>query len=383
MTDRDRTLTRAARLALSLLVAGIAGAAPAVRAGNGAQVSGSVYVDYWGIPNKDAAPRAPKVLSPEASLRVGVDVHDELTFSAKACVSCHGVELDHVVLDYQPSAWFNVQFGRIAVPFGEYSQRVDPSGHKTASAPLIYDMGRMAFGERNALNLGIVPQPYVDTGVLVYGTFWLGSKLQVWYGLYGVAGLKGANDVDWMSMRTVPYSDNNDEPAGGARMTVTLSSDEGFFGDVSVGGSATAGHYDKAARLEYRMWGADASMRLGPFTLRGEYAARRTDLDPAASGYPFALVDGWFKKEGWYGEVEHPLGKYLRAVYRYDELRRAGVPLPGANASLSTDSRIARYTAGLVVTPAQNVYMKLGWELWKPTDFQEFHSYHVGFGGAF
>jgi hypothetical protein len=310
-----------------------------------------------------------------------VDVNDDVTFSAKGCISCHGIDLDHVTLEYQPSSWFNVQFGRLAVPFGEYAQRVDPSGHKTSSAPLIYDMGRMAFGERTAMNLGVVPQPYVDTGVLVYGTFWL-SKLQVWYGLYGVAGLKGANDVDWVSMRSVPYTDNNDEPAGGARVALTLSSDEGFLGDISLGGSATAGHYDKAGKLLYRMWGADASMRLGAVTLRGEYAARRTDLDPNAS-YPFTMLDPWFKKEGWYGEMEHPLGKYVSAIYRYDELRRAGVPLTGASPTFSADSRITRYTAGVVITPAQNIYMKMNWEYWKPTDFEKFHSYHVGFGGAF
>ena len=53
------------------------------------------------------------------------------------------------------------------MPFGEYANRVDPSGHKTASAPLIYDMGRMAYGDKNAMNLGVIPQPYSDTGALV------------------------------------------------------------------------------------------------------------------------------------------------------------------------------------------------------------------------
>ncbi|HTN54084.1 MAG TPA: hypothetical protein VML50_16875, partial [Anaeromyxobacter sp.] len=341
-----------------------------------------VYLDYWGIPNKNAAQNAPASFTPDASLKIGVDVHDELSFSAKACVSCHGVEIDHIALDYQPTAWFNVQFGRLAVPFGEYSQRVDSSGHKTASAPLIYDMGRMAYGDRTSMNLGVLPQPYVDTGVLVYGTVWLGSKLQVWYGLYGVAGLKGANDVDWMSMRSIPYTDNNREPAGGGRLALTLSQDEGFFGDVSVGASGSAGHYDKDAKLKYLIYGLDASARFGPVTIRGEYAARKMDLSQTAS-YPYQPVDFWMRKEGWYAELEHPLGKYLSAVYRYDTLRRLGVPLPGTNAALTPDSSIVRYTAGLVVSPAQAIYMKLMWEYWDPTDFQSFHSYHVGLGGAF
>jgi hypothetical protein len=70
-------------------------------------------------------------------------------------------------------------------------------------------------------------------------------------------------------------------------------------------------------------------------------------------------------------------------VYRYDELRRIGSPLPGAQASLSTDSRITRYTGGLVITPAQAIYVKLSYEYWEARDFTDFHSYHVGMGGAF
>jgi hypothetical protein len=379
MTDRLASLARAALLAFALL------AAAAGRAGDSdVRVSGSAYVDGWIVPEPDVSSRVPDGITFGGSLKIGVDVHDDLAFSAKACISCHGIEPEHVVLDYTPKPWFNVQFGRLAVPFGEYSERVDPSGHKTASAPLIYDMGRMAFGERSAFNLGVLPLPYTDTGVLVYGTFWLGGKIQVWYGGYGVAGLKGANDVDWISMRAPPYSDNNRVPSGGGRIVLAYSSDgESFIGDAHVGGSFTAGRYDRAAQLEYLIWGADAALRLGPFTLRGEYASRKTDVDPAASGYRFELVDDYFRKEGFYGELEHPLGPWLSAVYRYDELHRVGVPLPGATAALSTDSKIVRYTGGLVVTPAQAIYVKLSWERWEPTDFPTFDSYHAGLGGAF
>ncbi|ACG72205.1 conserved hypothetical protein [Anaeromyxobacter sp. K] len=384
MTDllaRPRALRLAARLSLA---ACLLAAAAAARAGDGVIVSGSAYVDFWGIPDRSVGRGAPQGLTLDASLKVGVDIHDDLSFTAKACASCHGFEMEHVALEYTPKTWFNVQAGRILVPFGEYSQRADPSGHKPASAPLIYDMGRMAYGARTVMNLGIVPMPYSDTGALAYGVAWLGERLQVWYGLYGVAGLKGSNDVDWMALRTSSYSDNNRELAGGARLALTYSADaNAFIGDATLGGSFTGGRYDKDAKLKYLMWGVDASFRLGPFTARGEYAARRTDLDPDATGYRYGLVDDWFEKEGWYGELEHPLGRYLAAVYRFDELRRKGAPLPGASAELSIDSRIQRYTGGLVVTPAQGVFVKLSYEYWDTTDFEDFHSYHVGMGGAF
>lgn len=371
------------RLLRAALVAALALPA-AARAGSNTNVSGSVYVDYWGILDKTVARRSPASTTPDISLSVGVDIHDDLSFSAKVCVSCHGIEPEHAYLDFTPKTWFNVQVGRLLVPFGEWPERLDPGSHKTASAPLIWDMGRMAYGERSAMNLGVVPQPYVDTGAELYGTFWLGSVVQVWYGGYGVSGLRGGNDADWIAMRATPYTDNNRTLSYGGRGVLTYSSEPGsFFGDASIGGSYSQGKYDKEARLGYVMWGADASLRLGPFTLRGEYASRKTDLDPTATGYRFDIVDPYFNKTGYYAELEHPLGRYLAAVYRYDELRRQGLPLPSSTLNLSPDSTVTRYTGGLVVTPAQSVYMKLSWEYWQPTDFERFHSFHVGLGGAF
>jgi hypothetical protein len=383
MTDRRRSPAYAAALAIALLVAGLA--APALaRAADGILYSGSAYVDYWGIPDREVAARAPRGMAPATSIKLGLDVNDDLSFGAKACVSCHGIDMELVALDYQPRTWFNVQFGRISVPFGDFSNRVDPTSYRTATQPLVYDMGRMPFGSRSAMNLGVLPLPYVDTGALVYGVRWLGARIQVWYGIYGVAGLRGSNDIDWMALRSIPYNDNNREPAGGARLAISFSANPGaFFGDASIGGSYTGGRYDREATLEYHAWAADATLRFGKLVLRGEYAARRTDLDPAATGYPLALEDPWFRKEGFYGEAEVPLGKYLAVVYRYDELRRLGAPLPGAVAELSRDSRFLRHTAGIVLSPAPSLLVKLSWDAWRTTDFGDFVTYNVGMGGAF
>lgn len=366
-----------------LLVGALLAAAPAA-AVEGIIFSGSVYVDQWGFPGeREAARRSPQAFAPATSIKVGADVNDDLSFSAKACISCHGVDLEHVALDFQPRTWFNVQAGRIAVPFGDFSNRVDPVSYKAGSQPLVFDMGRMAYGSRTNMNLGVLPMPYVDTGALVYGVKWLGSRIQTWYGVYGVGGLRGSNDVDWMALRTPPYNDNNAEPAYGGRLALSYSSDAGdFFGDASVGGSYTAGKYDRDAKLGYEAWGADATFRLWKMTLRGEYARRKTDLDPEAS-YPFELKDPFFVKDGFYAELEHPLGKYLDVVYRYEELARKGTPLPGAPAEMTADSRFVRYTGGVAVTPAQNLIVKLSWEYWDTTDFGKFQTYHVGLGGAF
>ncbi len=377
MTER-RVVRSAAALAIALLAPVVA------RAAEGVIYSGSAYVDYMGVPDKAAAANAPLGLAPMASIRIGMDVNDELSFQTKACVSCHGIDMETINLDFQPKNWFNVQLGRIAVPFGEFSNRVDPGSYKTGSQPLIYDMGRMVYGSRSAMNLGVLPLPYVDTGVLVYGVKWLGEKIQAWYGVYGVSGLRGSNDIDWMAMRSIPYNDNNKLPGYGGRLALSYSSNPGaFFGDANLGVSYTAGKYDKAATLGYEAWAADATLRFGKLVLRGEYASRKTDLDPNATGYPYAVVDPWFTKSGYYAEAELPLGAYLSVVYRYDTLERKGTPLPGSVAELSSDSKFERHTGGVVITPAAALYLKASFESWQTTDFGNFYVYHAGIGGAF
>jgi hypothetical protein len=377
MTERRSLRHAALALAAALLAPG------AARAAEGVIYSGSAYVDYWGIPDAEAAAASPESVAPMTSIRLGIDVSDDVVFTTKACVSCHGVDFETVAIDYQPKSWFNVQFGRISVPFGEFSNRVDPGSYKTASQPLIYDMGRMAYGGRSAMNLGVLPLPYVDTGVLVYGVRWLGEKIQVWYGVYGVAGLRGSNDLDWMAMRSIPYNDNNSVPAGGGRLALAYSSDPGsFFGDANLGGSYTAGRYDQDGNLGYEAWAVDATLRLGKILLRGEYASRKTDLAPDAD-YPYALADPWFEKAGYFAEAEVPLGGYLSAVYRYEEMWRTGTPLPGSVEELSADSRFLRHSAGVMITPVAALYLKASWELWQTTDFGDFNTYHAGIGGAF
>lgn len=386
MTERPGGAPRGPRrraLAAGLLALALAGGAGAARAAPSVAVSGSFYVDTWVIPD-GAAVRATRGVTPDGSLKVGVDIDDDLSFSTKACLSCHGIELEHAAFDYQPKLWFNLQVGRIAVPFGEYANRIDPSGHKATSGPLIYDMGRSAFADRANLNGPVVMLPYVDTGALAYGMFFLADVVQVWYGAYAVAGLKGGNDVDWMALRSVPYADNNAEPAYGGRLALTLTSEPGhLFGDVSLGASYTGGRFDKAARLRYDAVAIDAALPIWKATLRGEWALRRTRLDPSAAGYAYDVVDPWFDKQGFYAELEHPLGRSSSVVARFDRLERRGVPLPGSAQALTPATRIDRATAGLVTSLASSLYLKVSYEYWMPTAWAEFHSGHLGLGGAF
>jgi hypothetical protein len=371
------------RVPLLALTATLATATPI--GAEGVNVSGSVYADYFGMTDQSARQTSLSGITHEVAVKLEVDVKENLSFTAKACYGCHGLEIERAYVDFTPKSWINVQAGRIPVPFGEFALRTDPGSHRTASKPLMYEMGRMVHYGSNAFNLGVVPMPYVDTGVLAYGQTWLGQHLQVWYGAYGVAGLKGQNDVDYAAMHSIYYNDNNRAPSGGGRVVLNYSSSTpgATFRDATLGFSAMYGRYDPALKLGYTVLGVDASTRLGPVVLRGEAALRRTDIDPNAPGYRFQIIDPFIEKSGFYLEAEHPLGSRLQVVYRFDGLRRRGVPLPGSDPLLSPDSKILRYTQGLQFTLTDALYSKLEYEYWWFSDFPSFHAGHLGIGGVF
>jgi len=371
-------MTEAARAALAAAVA-VSGLA---FAGASTTVSGSAYLDYWYLSSEHARAASLQPITPEAAIKIEVDVHESVSFSARMCFGCHGLEIDRAHIDFTPSQYFNLQVGRVGVPFGEFSVRYDPTSHRTVSKPLIYEMGRMPYYGTTAFNLGVVPQPYVDTGAVVYGQVWLGEHVQLWYGGYAVAGYKGTNDVDWVSMRTPYYLDNNRFPSGGGRGVITFSGNPGsVFRDLTLGFSGMHGFYDPEEKKKYSVFGVDLALRLGVVTFRAEAAVMRMNVDPDLRGYRYQLVDPWFEKGGFYAELEHPIGSHLILLYRFDLFRRVGAPLPGSQ--LDYDSRILRYTGAAQVLLGESVFLKGSYEYWWFTGFPDSHAGHLGIGGMF
>lgn len=370
-------MTRTALFFACVLAAGTAIASAS------STVSGSAYVDYWWLSTTEARQTSLNPFTPEAALKVEIDVHENVSFSARMCFGCHGLEIDRAHLDFTPGQYFNVQVGRVGVPFGEFSVRYDPTSHRTVSKPLIYEMGRMPYYGRNAFNLGVVPTPNVDTGAVVYGQLWFGENVQLWYGGYAVAGFKGSNDFDWISMRTPYYLDNNRFPSIGGRSVLTVSASNSVFRDFSLGVSGMFGVYDPAGKKKYSAFGLDLSLRIGPVTFRSEAAFMRFNIDPALPGYKYELIDPFVDKGGFYAELEHPIGSHLILLYRFDMLRRAGAPLPGSLDALSTDSMILRYTQALQVLLSDSIFVKASYEYYFFTDFAAAHSAHFGVGGMF
>jgi len=377
-------MTSRSLLALGALLA-LAVARPALGGDVAVNFAGSAYVDYWFANSPSANKASIMGITPEAAVKMEVDVNDTLSFSARVCFSCHGLEVDRAHVDWTPTPAFNIQAGRIGVPFGEMSVRYDPTSHRSVSKPLIYDMGRMAYYGRSGFNLGVVPQPYVDTGVVVYGQVWPSEQVQLWYGAYVVGGMRGENDFDFIAQRTSLYIDNNNEPAGGGRVVLTVSSSglDSAFKDFSIGFSGMYGHYDPNRLRAYTALGVDASLRIGPVTLRGEAAFIRIDLEPDPTLYRYRLLDTYLDKGGFFFELEHPIGSRFSTLYRFDMLARKGIPLPGSDPRLSPDSRIYRYTQAFQVALSSSMYVKASYEYTSLTDFPSFHSIHLGVGGAF
>jgi hypothetical protein len=318
---------------------------------------GSASVDYRFVsglnPPQNPSPLGITGLTFEVAQKVVAEVGHGVSFTVKACGGCHGIEVDQGFGEVRLKRFFNVRVGRLNVPFGEFTLRHDPANYTTPSKPLPYAMGDMLEYSREGFNLGVVPGPYVDNGIEAFGSFSLSAKVQLDYALYVVKGLAGSNDLDFTASRS--YVDNNRTPAFGGRVVLTGD-------DWAFGGSASAGAYDAKDSLWYVMGGLEFYARFGNFVVRAEALARRTDLDPAATGYPFVLIDRWFLKAGWYAQIDWSPRPELTFILRSDGLHRLGMPIPGTG--LSQSAGVQRQTAAMMVRTHEHLAVKLDYELW-------------------
>lgn len=334
--------------------------APVVARAIELNLAGSLQLDYLYTPFSGVDPRPARGtldgLTQEFSLKLAVDINDHVSANVKACYGCHGFEMAMAYADFRVADELNFRVGRIVPTFGEFGLRHDPGNHRLSDKPLPYDMGRML--RLQDFDRSVLPSPYVDNGVEVSGSHFFGQRVQLDYAAHIVSGLRanGATpaEVDWSAMHSAApyYVDNNSEPAFGGRLGATVRIAERV--DLSLGASAMYGHYDDNGRLPYLLLGADVYLRLGRTNVRGEYLIRRTDMavgDPAR--FQFALPTGangapsgelFQVRDGWYVEVEQPLGRRLDLVLRWDGMRRRGNVL--TTSQLGFDAGVTRWTLG-------------------------------------
>jgi hypothetical protein len=297
----------------------------------------------------------------------------------KVCFACHGFEAAAAFVDLRAADELSVRIGRLTPEFGSFPQRGDPANHRTNDKPLPYDMGRML--HHREWNEGILPAPWVDNGVELLGTRFVGAG-RVDYAAYILSGPKGAvdaTDFDFVASRGANqyYVDNNSEPVVGARLSGTADLDSEGHG-ITFGASFMTGRYDPGRQLGFLIAGADLVANLESIVIRAEYLARRTDMAVAAG--PGLPPDAHFFKHGFYAEAEVPLGA-VDAFARFDGLLRSGDV--AAMTALSANSRVLRYTAGAAIRMSANIRLKTSVEYYQFTDFGNDVALHIGVATPF
>jgi hypothetical protein len=351
--------------------------------------AGSVQLDYMAVPTEEVGRQISlDGATVELSLKLAVDFGDNVQANVKLCVACHGVEVGMAFFDLRVADELNFRVGRFTPAFGEFPLRHDPANHRTSDKPLPYDMGRML--RLNDWNMSILPAPWVDNGVEVNGTHFFGESAQVDYAVYAVGGPRAsadAFDFEYKLSRSgeLYYVDNNSRPTLGGRLAFTWLGD-GYA--LHAGASGMTGDYDVNNDLRFYLLGVESFIRIGKVFIRGEVLERRTEMalgeDPATRFKYGPGADGefdpWFLKQGFYGEVEFPVGP-VDIVLRGDGLRRKGNV--SATSTLRSESEILRYTAAASMAITGTLRLKLSGERYDFSDFDDETAVHLGIAGPF
>jgi len=364
-------------------------APPPKQAGFRRNFAGSIQLDYMAVLTENTGRRiAFDGATAEVSLKIAMDFNSRISSNVKVCVACHGFEVGMAFFDIRVADELNFRVGRFTPTFGDFPVRHDPANHRTSDKPLPYDMGRMLRG--TDWNQGVLPAPWVDNGLEISGTHYFGQNLQTSYALFAVGGPRAASnpvDFDFAQSRSGEsyYIDNNSRPVVGGQAALSLSS--GKF-NASIGASMMRGTYDPDHRLPFAMFGTHLVFRYKDIFLRFEYLNRKTKMDmgddpatvfkygPGRDGY-----DPYFVKEGAYAELEVPIHQRLTLVWREDGLRRRGNVVN--TSALSSDSALVRHTAALAIALGQSVRVKVSYERYDFSDFDDESVIHTGIAGPF
>jgi hypothetical protein len=340
-------------------------------------VAGSLQLDYLAVPtDSNAGTYTMDGATVEASLAMSVDLSKYASTTVKACFGCHGFEDASAFVDLRAADELRFRIGRMTPAFGSFPERADPASHRTADAPLPYDMGRML--RKDAWNEGVLPAPWVDNGVEVAGThFFDGGRID--YAAYALSGPKSdalrPTDFDFVLSHSSYYSDNNSQPIAGARFSGTVEADD-FT--LTMGASGMAGHYDPQRRLLFEILGADIVAKIASVHVRAEYVVRRTQMDVTALP-PMAAGDT-FMKHGFYVETEVPIGP-VDLIGRFDGLRRSG-PVP-IDSPLTARASLYRYTLAGALRVTANVRIESSVEYYQFSDFADEVAIHLGVATPF
>jgi len=236
--------------------------------------------------------------------------------------------------------------GRFIVPFGAFAAMSNPGIYRTVTNPLMFNMGRRVLVPGSPPQQPVLPAPFSDEGIDLTCRAPVVGDLIFTADLYAVNGLQGTGPNIFNRSRA--YFDNNEDPSGGARLT--LGSD--FF---RLGTSVLSGNLADQGQphVYYTLAGGDATAQLTDrLRFYFEYAMRRQNS---------VLVPG--SKETTLGTVtqlelrlwDQP---YIGVLVRYDTLEHH-------NLTFGNDL-LSRVTSGFNIGLPGGSLLMINHERWTP-----------------
>jgi len=315
---------------------------------------------------------------PDVWIGVEWQANDVMSARVTSCMTCHGestqsnrVELAEGVfrfnvtkaLDHATESELVVEAGRLIVPFGTSSVQSHPGGFRTATRPLMYNMGQNVF--RADIGPPVLPMPYADEGVNARLSIPVGCDASITLDAWAVNGLQGGSSgISFFQSRD--YSDNNREPAIGTRVTVGNSS-------LRVGASFMTGQYNTIPVgapapldqvLNYELFGADVSWRPDDWLrFRAEYVVRNMDYLQAGIRDDEELEG--LLLEGGVLLCDKP---NIELVARYDTLDRSSARPGFGRLSGSNSYHVWRFTSGINWLLPGGSVLRLNHEHWRFPD---------------
>ncbi len=202
---------------------------------------------------------------------------DKLSAEIEFEVKLSGVATEYAFLDYVPVDWFTVRVGRFLIPIGKFNETLHPSFRwNMVTRPLMFKEA--------------VPVGWYDTGLQLRGRHTLARALKLEWQAYVINGFRATTasmdengnplyDAErvFREARGETLADNNDDKAAGGHVSFLIFPGR-EYGAAEIGVSGVTGALDPEAAWRASFIDVDASVALGPLTLRGE--AVRNYLNP-------------------------------------------------------------------------------------------------------
>jgi hypothetical protein len=275
----------------SLVLVGLAAAAPPPAEGQGLIVSGYANMEY---------------LNPQGGIQT-FDAHNlNLIFIGQLrgdLFAAGEVEYEHggneIMLEYAYLAFtrwrsVNVVAGKFILPFGAFNVNHPAWINKVPGRPFGFDR--------------VWPATYSDVGVMVRGGLPAGYLSRVTYDVWAVNGLAGADGGDLRGMTGNNVDVDRNKFVGGRLGYVAQMG-------LDLGVSFHTGTYDAAADLGVTYVGVDGAFQKDAFELRGEFV----QATQQSSG-------GDLKKTGWYAQAAYLVLPTIEPAVRFSQM-----DFPGAS----------------------------------------------------